>query len=76
MQTRPALQLSAQRAELQNNSYPTPMRQGNVFMNGREQDERFFFASAYVAQEDNLVPTNTVIASASAQFAKPNYILG
>ena len=32
-------------------------------MNGREQDERFFFASAYVAQEDNLIPTNTVPAS-------------
>ena len=31
-------------------------------MNGREQDEGFFFASAYVAQEDNLIPTNTVYA--------------
>ncbi|CAE8734382.1 unnamed protein product [Polarella glacialis] len=33
---------------------------GQVTFNGKEQDESFLFASAYVAQEDNLVPTNTV----------------
>ncbi|CAJ1376866.1 unnamed protein product [Effrenium voratum] len=33
---------------------------GKVYVNGRPQDEHFFFASAYVPQEENLVPTNTV----------------
>ena len=33
-------------------------------MNGRGQDERFFFLSAYVAQEDNLIPTNTALGPA------------
>ncbi|CAK9092297.1 ABC transporter G family member 22 (ABC transporter ABCG.22), partial [Durusdinium trenchii] len=33
---------------------------GKVYVNGRPQDEHFFFASAYVPQEENLVSTNTV----------------
>uniref|UniRef100_A0A7S4VRH1 ABC transporter domain-containing protein n=1 Tax=Alexandrium monilatum TaxID=311494 RepID=A0A7S4VRH1_9DINO len=34
---------------------------GRVLINGRERDERFLLASTYVPQEDNLVPTNTVL---------------
>ncbi|CAE7527304.1 abcG22 [Symbiodinium sp. KB8] len=48
---------------------------GRVFMNGREQDEGFFFASAYVAQEDNLIPTNTVRETVEfyAELTMPRY---